>query len=264
MTGAALAALAGDREEALQRFHEALALDPLCAVARFNLTLLEDELTEAVTVAGGSIAVAAPILPRQLAGAGKVAILSFLFNWPSSGGGNVHTVELARFLGRAGYTVRHFYPRYAPWGINNVEGAPFGSEVLPFDEPDWDVPAIQGRFRQAVDGFSPEFVLIMDSWNFKPHLAEAMRGYPCFCARSTTCACCSNPRDERPSVRGTSWRPPRRAGPVSRSAATSRAPCTGRSEPLRASAPPSTSSCCAGLCSRPRRSWCSTPSRRRC
>ena len=30
----------------------------------------------------------------------RVAILSFLFNWPSTGGGNIHTVELATFLGR--------------------------------------------------------------------------------------------------------------------------------------------------------------------
>ena len=25
----------------------------------------------------------------------RIAILSFLFNWPSTGGGNIHTVELA-------------------------------------------------------------------------------------------------------------------------------------------------------------------------
>ena len=31
------------------------------------------------------------------------AILSFLFNWPSTGGGNHHTAELAAFLARAGY-----------------------------------------------------------------------------------------------------------------------------------------------------------------
>ena len=37
----------------------------------------------------------------------RVAILSFLFNWPSIGGGNIHTVELATFLARAGYDVRH-------------------------------------------------------------------------------------------------------------------------------------------------------------
>jgi hypothetical protein len=32
----------------------------------------------------------------------KIAVVSFLFNWPSTGGGIVHTTELCRFLGEAG------------------------------------------------------------------------------------------------------------------------------------------------------------------
>ena len=51
----------------------------------------------------------------------KIAILSFLFNWPSTGGGNVHTYELALFLGKAGYDVRHFYVSFPPWGIGGVQ-----------------------------------------------------------------------------------------------------------------------------------------------
>ena len=47
----------------------------------------------------------------------RVAILSFLFNWPSTGGGNHHTAELAHFLGRAGYEVKHFFARYPGWGL---------------------------------------------------------------------------------------------------------------------------------------------------
>ncbi len=39
----------------------------------------------------------------------KVAICSFLFNWPSSGGGITHTYELIKFLGLAGYDVVHLY-----------------------------------------------------------------------------------------------------------------------------------------------------------
>jgi hypothetical protein len=69
---------------------------------------LEDELAEAAPEADPTVAVEPPAIPIQPEGAGKVAILSFLFNWPSSGGGNVHTAELARFLARAGYTVHHF------------------------------------------------------------------------------------------------------------------------------------------------------------
>ena len=39
----------------------------------------------------------------------RLAILSLLFNWPSTGGGNHHTAELAAFLARAGYEVKHFF-----------------------------------------------------------------------------------------------------------------------------------------------------------
>jgi glycosyltransferase involved in cell wall biosynthesis len=106
-----------------------------------------------------------------------VAILSFLFTWPTSGGGNIHTVELAKFLQRAGYNVAHWYARYAPWHIGAVKNRVFPSQALEFDEPTWNVPAIQARFRQVVEGFQPDYVLITDTWNMKPILAEAVRGF---------------------------------------------------------------------------------------
>ncbi|HEV3259211.1 MAG TPA: glycosyltransferase family 4 protein, partial [Gemmataceae bacterium] len=113
------------------------------------------------------------------ADATRVAILSFLFNWPSTGGGIVHTVELARFLAEAGYEVRHVFARYQPWGVGGVEGRlPFASDALEFDESAWIVGEIQKRFRKAVEAFEPDHVIITDSWNMKPLLAEAVRDYP--------------------------------------------------------------------------------------
>ena len=53
----------------------------------------------------------------------RVAILSFLFNWPSTGGGNHHTAELAAFLAWAGYEVKHYFARYPSWGIGRVTDA---------------------------------------------------------------------------------------------------------------------------------------------
>ena len=44
----------------------------------------------------------------------------------------------------------------------------------------WNVAEIQARFRRAVDAFEPDYVIITDSWNMKPLLAEAVRGYPYF------------------------------------------------------------------------------------
>jgi len=109
----------------------------------------------------------------------KVAILSFLFNWPSTGGGNVHTYELALFLGKAGYDVRHFYAAFPPWGIGGVQKSlPYANEAIAFDESAWSASAIQARFRQAVDAFAPDYVIVTDSWNFKPLLAEAVSHYP--------------------------------------------------------------------------------------
>ena len=53
------------------------------------------------------------------------------------------------------------------------------SEAIPFDEASWNVAEIQARYRRAVDGFRPDHVIITDSWNMKPLLAEAVRDYPC-------------------------------------------------------------------------------------
>jgi glycosyltransferase involved in cell wall biosynthesis len=160
---AALAAADGKLDFARAGFQAALGLDPECAAARSNLAHL-----------GLPKPAAAPDPPRV-----KVAIVSFLFNWPSTGGGIVHTVELARFLGEAGFDVRHFHVRHEPWGIGAVsEPLPFTSVALEFAEADWNAATIQRRVRDAVASFDPGHVILTDSWNFKPLLAEAVRDFP--------------------------------------------------------------------------------------
>jgi glycosyltransferase involved in cell wall biosynthesis len=178
---AALAAANGDLAAAREGFRAALEIDPGCEPARANLMLLEAEAPcpqeaaverSAPTMTIAAVALATPV---------RVAVVSFLFNWPSTGGGIVHTVELARFLAKAGYEVHHFYARYEPWGIGCVEGKlPFASLALDFDESSWNVLAIQERYRQAVDAFGPDYVILTDSWNMKPLLAEAVAPYPYF------------------------------------------------------------------------------------
>jgi hypothetical protein len=109
----------------------------------------------------------------------RIAILSFLFNWPSTGGGNIHTVELATFLGRAGYEVRHIYVRYSEWGIGRVADVlPFESQAMEFDRSSWGLDEIRARYRRAVRSFDPDYVIITDAWNMKPILAEAVEGFP--------------------------------------------------------------------------------------
>ena len=111
----------------------------------------------------------------------RVAVVSFLFNWPSTGGGNMHTAGLVDFLGRDGYEVRHFYARFPDWGIGRViDDGLADSEAIEFAPSEWNVPTIRQQFRAAVDSFGPDYAVISDTWNMKPHLAEAMRGYPTF------------------------------------------------------------------------------------
>lgn len=120
-----------------------------------------------------------PPLPVRETSSHKVAILSLLFNWPSTGGGTVHTAELAKFLSKAGYNVKHFCASYRPWGVGQItEEPPSPAIILEFDDASWNAKAIQLRFRNAVDEFDPDFCIVTSSWNFKPLLAEAIERYP--------------------------------------------------------------------------------------
>jgi glycosyltransferase involved in cell wall biosynthesis len=194
---AAIAAMQGQLGDACHSWRAVLDRDATCEPARLNLALVEAELvtakvsdstSEPRTASSGPTedfeadrntqslfppsALSPPSCPR-------IAVLSFLFNWPSTGGGNMHTAGLVDFLGRAGYEVRHFYASYPAWGIGRVtRGELPGSHAIEFSETDWNVPEIQRRFRAAVDAYGPDDVVISDTWNMKPHLAEAMRGYP--------------------------------------------------------------------------------------
>jgi hypothetical protein len=198
---AAIALMQGRTEEALEGWKRAMADDPECRAARLNHDML---LAELERVRPGAKAQAAPLQlvhgaasramtpTRSPDGAPvRVAILSFLFNWPTTGGGNVHTYELAKFLARAGYEVRPIYARYPEWGIGAVEGGlPYPSEVIEFEPSSMSLGQVRLRYRRAVEAFDPDRVIITDSWNIKPILAEAVRDYP-FILRlqATECLC---------------------------------------------------------------------------
>jgi glycosyltransferase involved in cell wall biosynthesis len=183
----AIAAMQGRAEDALEGWKRALAEDNDCQPARLNREMIEAEFERVRNTAPPRSAplqiVYAPRVPEPTRepkrGPVRVAILSFLFNWPSTGGGNVHTYELAKFLMRAGYEVRHVYARYPGWGIGRVEGElPYPSEAIELDASNMRLEQIRKRYREAVDAFDPDQVIITDSWNIKPILAQAVRGYP--------------------------------------------------------------------------------------
>jgi len=180
---AVLAALEGRFDEARQGWQQALELDQSCLMARLNRDLVQAEFDVAEQDEGLGQSFAPPTVPSWQRppndGPIKVAVLSFLFNWPSTGGGNMHTAGLVDFLAQAGYEVRHFYACYPDWGIGRVSDSLVASEAIEFDASAWNVAEIQARYRRAVDRFGPDYVVITDAWNMKPLLAEAVRGYPC-------------------------------------------------------------------------------------
>jgi len=151
---AVLAALEGRYDEARQGWQAALKLDQDCVQARLNGDLVQAELKLAgprphpePTRSNGTDSPAPHPKPSSPI---KVAILSFLFNWPSTGGGNLHTAGLAQFLARAGYEVKHFFARYLAWGIGRVTDELIGpSEALEFDEASWNDETAAGSARRA-------------------------------------------------------------------------------------------------------------------
>jgi len=111
----------------------------------------------------------------------RLAIVSLLFNWPSTGGGIVHTAELAEFLCRDGMDVCHFYTVYEPLAVGGVsEPLAYNSCAIQFDEFGWNRDSIQSAFRSAVTEFKPDAVIVTESWNSKGMLAAAVSEFPCF------------------------------------------------------------------------------------
>jgi glycosyltransferase involved in cell wall biosynthesis len=176
---ATLAFLEGDSIAAQEAWTAALAIDAGCESARANLAFVRQEQERLSAKQSKPTNVLLPQSPPHGLRPVRVAILSFLFNWPTTGGGNVHTYELALFLARAGYEVKHWYVKHPDWGIGNVpDPLPFASEGLEFTEGEWNAKEIQHRFRSSVERFDPDHVILTDSWNFKPLLAEAVSQFP--------------------------------------------------------------------------------------
>lgn len=165
-----LAVTAGRIYDAYQAFEEASRLLPDWLVPRQNLSCLLAEASDA------SFRCPLPA-SRQT----RVAIVSLLFNWPSTGGGTVHTAETGRSLMRAGFQVQHFYAEFSEWGLGNVDQTELAPcSALRFTSNEWTVSEIQCRFRAAIKAFEPDWVIVTDSWNSKPILAESVREYRYF------------------------------------------------------------------------------------
>jgi glycosyltransferase involved in cell wall biosynthesis len=107
--------------------------------------------------------------------------MSLLFNWPSTGGGAVHTFELAQALFKSGYDVRHFYAVQRKWRVGQVSAPPTVQRIpVTFTGDEWRPEVIRTRFHDHLAAFEPDFVVVTDSWSTKPLLCEAAREWPYF------------------------------------------------------------------------------------
>jgi glycosyltransferase involved in cell wall biosynthesis len=166
---AAVKAALGETSTARQLFEQALACTTEYEPAVQNLEFLNQQFPGEKEN------------PKDRGTVRRIAIVSLLFSWPSTGGGTVHTKELAQFLVQAGYDVHQFYASYLDWGVGAVSAdLPYPATPLVFDHESWNETQIRNRFKTAVDQFSPDAVIVTDSWNTKPLLAEAVQDYRYF------------------------------------------------------------------------------------
>jgi glycosyltransferase involved in cell wall biosynthesis len=168
-----LAAMRGEPAAARGGFDRALALQPGLAAARLNLGTLG-------TSSGPAVDVRRDVAPPQEDEGRRLAIVSMLFNWPSSGGGMHDSVAVAAHLQQCGMAVARFYAVCPAVGIGAVS-APLSVPSTPVHIGEHDSASqVAERFREAVDRYDPEIVLITDCWSFRPHLLEAFQGRACF------------------------------------------------------------------------------------
>lgn len=173
--------LADDPVSAIDRFRRAGELDSTLSISRLNLDWVRSR-NRVPKINGEATSNAVASHSASSSRKVRIALLSLLFNWPSTGGGTIHTAETGYFLQEFGYEVRHWYAKYPEWGLGNVTEEPLlaMTEAVEFDAASWSREEIIHRFRVALDGFAPDYVIITDSWNSKPLLAEAARGYKFF------------------------------------------------------------------------------------
>lgn len=160
----AIAAQQGRTDEARHLFQQALATDRDCRAAQKNLEILERLSPTPREYSNGK-----PI---------RIAVVSVLFNWPSTGGGNVHTVELVRALHSARYNVQHFYLSHPSLMTGEVSELTIPSQAVIVDNATFSVEKLQDAFRDCVARFRPDVVFLTDCWNLKPWLADALSDFP--------------------------------------------------------------------------------------
>lgn len=111
----------------------------------------------------------------------RIAFVDLLFSWPPNGGADVDMYHTAAALRRAGHEVRLFAAGYEKnWERGNFEpdALPFPAERLDFTTRTLRPNPMARRFRDAVDAWKPDAVIVGDGFFYKPAIIDALAHYP--------------------------------------------------------------------------------------
>ncbi len=177
-----------DKKRAKEYFQKSLEINPSFVPAKDNLALLDNQtvLDKKVFVTENLVH-STEVEDSEF----KVAVISSLFNWPSQAGGIVHTLELIQNLRKAHLDAHHFYIKSQELGVGNLGGP------LPYQNTQIDITGstnplneLLSKLNAEVTKYSPDIVIIIDTWNLRPWIAKAIGEFPyIFRQQALECIC---------------------------------------------------------------------------
>ena len=111
----------------------------------------------------------------------RIAFVDLVFSWPPHGGADVDLYNTMRGLQAVGHEVKLFVSGYE----KSWERGTFEPTEMPFPAERFDLtartltgPSIARRFRETVDAFKPDAVIVGDGFFLKPYVIDALAHYP--------------------------------------------------------------------------------------
>lgn len=113
---------------------------------------------------------------------GKIAIVDLPFTWPPRGGASCDIAAVGKHLTKEGFSVQLFVPFYKDFfQRGNIEKPLlFPVQQIQFNKKTFVPEIVCRRFKEAIDNFEPDYIIIGDGWALKPYLVCALRGYKVF------------------------------------------------------------------------------------
>jgi radical SAM superfamily enzyme YgiQ (UPF0313 family)/glycosyltransferase involved in cell wall biosynthesis len=113
---------------------------------------------------------------------GKIAIVDLFFTWPPRGGSNSDINAVGSQLVKHGFSVQMFVPFYtSPFTRGNIKiPTSFPIHQLQFNKNTFTPEIIARAFKNAIDMFEPDYVIVGDGWGLKPYIVSALKKYKVF------------------------------------------------------------------------------------